>query len=90
MKLCNIRPLNDGTNGFRFDVIGCKGLYRKRKNLRRFGINSAGNTFVQVHLGKRSVYLEQFNPAKVLHDFALLKQAKAKLQAMRRVSLEEF
>ena len=26
-----IKPLNDGTQGFRFDILGVKGLTRKRQ-----------------------------------------------------------
>lgn len=71
-KLLSIRPLNDNTSGFRFDFIGIKGLYRKRKVQRRWGINQNGDTFVQIHLGKRSLYIERLKPVRRLYDFALL------------------
>ena len=71
-KLLSIRPLNDNTSGFRFDLIGIKGLYRKRKVQRRWSINQNGDTFVQVHFGKRSLYVEQYKPVRRLYDFALL------------------
>lgn len=74
--LFSIRPLNDNTSGFRFDIVGIKGLYRKRKALRRWSINQNGDTFVQIHLGKRSLYIEQFKPARRLYDFALLQQVQ--------------
>ena len=64
------RPLNDGTNGFRFDIVGAKGLYRKRSTLRRYGMTS-GATMTGFHIGKRSIYFEQFRPQRHLHDFAL-------------------
>lgn len=75
-KILSIRPLNDNTSGFRFDLLGIKGLYRKRKVQRRWGVNQNGDTFVQVHLGKRSVYIEQFKPVRRLYDFALLQQVQ--------------
>ena len=31
------KPLNDGTNGFRFNILGNKGIYRKRKIEKRYG-----------------------------------------------------
>lgn len=76
-KLLSIRPLNDNTSGFRFDFIGIKGLYRKRKALRRWGVNQNGDTFVQIHFGKRSLYLEQYKPVRRLYDFALLQYVQS-------------
>ncbi len=53
------KPLNDGTKGFRFNFVGNKGLYRKRKNLKRsFKIDSNG-CMTAIHLGKRSLYMEK-------------------------------
>lgn len=74
--LFSTRPLNDGTSGLRFDIVGIKGLYRKRKIQRRWGVNQNGDTFVQVHLGKRSLYIERLKPARRLYDFALLQQVQ--------------
>ena len=68
--LYNTRPLNDGTNGFRFDLAGIKGLTRKRSIKRRYGVNK-GETMVSFHMGKRSVYVQRFNPVRKLYDFAL-------------------
>ena len=76
-KLLSIRPLNDNTSGFRFDLVGIKGLYRKRKIQRRWGVNQNGDTFVQIHFGKRSVYIEQFKPVRRLYDFALLQHVQS-------------
>lgn len=91
-KLLSIRPLNDNTSGFRFDFIGIKGLYRKRKVQRRWGLNQNGSTFVQVHFGKRSLYLEQLKPARRLYDFALLQhiQGIAKLAENRINKIRGF
>jgi hypothetical protein len=53
------KPLNDGTNGFRFNFAGVKGLTRKRKIERRpFKIDTKG-CMLGLHLGKRSVYIER-------------------------------
>lgn len=71
MALLKIRALNDNTSGFRFEVLGNKGLYRKRKVKSRYGINLLqGDTFAQVHIGKRSLYLEQITPTRKLFRFA--------------------
>ncbi len=57
------KPLNDGTNGFRFNFAGIKGLTRKRKPNRKDSnrgykiIN--GDCMTQLHLGRRSVYVER-------------------------------
>lgn len=71
MQAIKIRALNDRTTGFRFQVLGNKGLYRKRKNLRRYGVDMLkGDTFMQIHLGKRSIYIEQVTPLRKLFKFA--------------------
>lgn len=69
-------PLNDNTNGCRFDILGKKGIYRKRAIKRRYGI-SRGDTMRALHMGKRSVYLELSKPKRKLFDFALRDWAKA-------------
>lgn len=51
------KDLNDGTNGFRFNFAGIKGLTRKRVSIKRWGI-STGACMKAIHLGKRSVYVE--------------------------------
>lgn len=75
MKIYSTLPLNDNTNGFRFDIIGKKGIYRKRLIKRRWGI-SKGETMRALHMGKRSVYLELSKPERKLFDFALRDWAK--------------
>ena len=52
------KALKDGTNGFRFNVCGVKGLTRKRIFKRRWGI-AKGKSMVSLHIGKRSVYIER-------------------------------
>ena len=53
------KPLNDGTTGFRFNFFGLKGLTRKRIKLSRGFAIERGKCTTKIHLGKRSVYLEQ-------------------------------
>jgi|TARA_R110001606_G_C14839607_1_gene585555 hypothetical protein len=52
------KPLNDRTDGFRFNLLGLKGLTRKRQKVRRWGL-AKGKSMQAVHLGKRSIYLEK-------------------------------
>ena len=54
------KPLNDGTNGFRFNFAGIKGLARKRKprSPKRYGVQQ-GACMTGYHFGKISVYVEQ-------------------------------
>jgi hypothetical protein len=52
------KPLNDGTRGFRFNLVGVKGLTRKRQSKKRYGVQR-GSCMTALHLGKRSVYLEK-------------------------------
>ena len=51
------KPLNDDTQGFRFNFLGIKGLTRKRLHKKRYGINK-GACMKAYHLGKRSIYFE--------------------------------
>ena len=51
------KPLNDDTQGFRFNFLGIKGLTRKRKIKKRYGINK-GACMKAYHFGKRSIYFE--------------------------------
>ena len=52
------KPLNDRTNGFRFNLLGLKGLTRKRQSIKRYGITK-GKCMKALHIGKRSLYFEQ-------------------------------
>jgi len=71
------KPLNDDTKGFRFNFLGVKGLTRKRqagrKNSSRGFKISLGDCMTNVHLRRRSVYIEhKFNRSseRRLHNFA--------------------
>ena len=63
------KPLNDGTKGFRFNFLGNKGIYRKRKLDKRYG-KSTGDVMTGYHFGKRSLYMEQAAPKRKLCHFA--------------------
>jgi hypothetical protein len=64
--------LNDGTKGFRFNVLGQQGLYRKRSKVSHKISLSAGakGTFVVLHVGKRSLYWESKGAVRMLHNLA--------------------
>jgi len=63
------KPLNDGTDGFRFNILGSKGIYRKRKIEKRYG-KSQGDCMTGYHFGKRSLYVEQSATKRKLCHFA--------------------
>ena len=64
------KPLNDGTKGFRFNVLGQKGFYRKRANKSNGIKTQRGNTFYQIHVGKRPLAFERKNATLKLRQFA--------------------
>ena len=56
------KPLNDRTKGFRFNVLGLKGLVRKRKHKSRgFALFQRDDCMTGHHIGKFSLYVER-NP----------------------------
>ena len=63
------KPLNDGTSGFRFNILGNKGIYRKRKIEKRYG-KSQGDCMTGYHFGKRILYVEGCNFQRALHNLA--------------------
>jgi len=53
------KPLNDRTEGFRFNFLGTKGIFRKRK-IKSNGIKfKALNSMIALHFFKRTIYLEK-------------------------------
>ena len=64
------KSLNDGTKGFRFNVLGKKGLVRLRKR------KNNGYRIVQdecmtiIHMGKLSLYTEHKATMRKLQHFA--------------------
>ena len=63
------KPTQDGCKGFRFNFLGNKGIYRKRKIEKRYG-KSQGDVMTGYHFGKRSLYVEQAAPKRKLCHFA--------------------
>ena len=56
------KPLNDDTKGFRFNVLGLKGLVRKRKHKSRgLALFQRDDCMTGHHIGKFSLYVER-NP----------------------------
>ena len=57
------KPLNDGTDGFRFNFLGMKGMTRKRKPYRSTssrGYNiQRGKCFNIYNIGRRTIYIEK-------------------------------
>lgn len=67
--MMRINTLNDNTDGFRFNIAGVQGLYRKRSFARRYGVKR-GDSMTGLHFGKRSLYLEGGNYRRALHNLA--------------------
>tara|TARA_R100000935_G_scaffold52134_1_gene79124 strand:+ start:480 stop:707 length:228 start_codon:yes stop_codon:yes gene_type:complete len=66
-------PLNDGTKGFRFNILGVKGLVRKRKNKkkdRKWFVRTQGATHNWYDFNKVTVYFEHSRSTNPLHHFA--------------------
>jgi hypothetical protein len=57
--LAATKPLNDRTQGFRFNFLNQKGLYRKRKFKSRPLSVTKDSCMLGIHWGKRSLYLER-------------------------------
>ena len=64
------KPLNDRTKGFRFNVMGQKGLVRRRKAKSNGFKLDAGPCMAKLHLGRITVYLESKATVRALHHFA--------------------
>jgi hypothetical protein len=65
------KPLNDRTNGFRFNFLGQKGLFRSRKKESRgWKVERMNPCMTAFHMGKRTVYFEHKQTKKVLRHFA--------------------
>jgi hypothetical protein len=64
------KPLNDRTKGFRFNVMGLKGLTRKRKIKRIQWSIKTDDCMTAIHMGKRSIYFEHNKTIRRLRHFA--------------------
>lgn len=67
--MIKFKSLNDGTNGYRFNLSGLRGLYRIRATKRRLGFTS-GDSTIGVHIGKLSVYVNRPRGRKLEETFA--------------------
>ena len=63
------KPTQDGCQGFRFNFLGIKGIYRKRSVINRYG-KTQGDVMTGYHFGKRSLYVEQASTKRKLYHFA--------------------
>jgi hypothetical protein len=74
--MMRINTLNDNTTGFRFNIAGVQGLYRKRDVRKARALNgkfmgvTRGDSMTGLHFGKRSLYLEGGNYRRALHNLA--------------------
>lgn len=73
------KSLNDGTKGFRFNVLGKKGLVRLRKhksngwNIRKDDCSQSqtrNSCMIRINMGKLTAYFEHKKPERKLHHFA--------------------
>ena len=63
------KPLYDGTKGFRFNILGKKGLLRKRKFKSRAFSIVKNNCMTGVHMGKISLYVEHKHNTRTIRMF---------------------
>ena len=66
----SIKSNNDGTSGFRFNILGIKGLVRRRKRDSRGLKYVNGSCFHHFHMFKTTVYIEKKKTVNPLGHFA--------------------
>ncbi len=64
------KSLNDRTRGFRFNVLGKKGLVRLRKRKNNGFSVVTKDCMTAIHMGRLTAYLEHKKPERKLHHFA--------------------
>ena len=64
------KSLNDGTKGFRFNVLGKKGLVRLRKRKNNGYRIVQDDCMTAIHMGKLSLYAEHRTTMRKLQHFA--------------------
>lgn len=64
------KSLNDRTRGFRFNMLGQKGLVRIRKKKNNGWKIVHDNCMTAIHMGKATAYFEHKKPERKLHHFA--------------------
>jgi len=66
----SIKGNNDGTKGFRFNILGMKGLVRRRKNKSNGLRLTSGDCFKSLHMFKTTIHIEKKRTVKPLGHFA--------------------
>lgn len=64
------KPLDDGTAGFRFNILGRKGLVRRRKLLSRGFKIERKKSMVTIHARRLTIYVEHATNPRMLRHFA--------------------
>lgn len=64
------KSLNDRTRGFRFNMLGQKGLVRLRKKKNNGWKIVRDNCMTAIHMGRATAYFEHKKPERKLHHFA--------------------
>lgn len=64
------KSLNDRTRGFRFNMLGKKGLVRLRKKKNNGWRVVHDNCMTAIHMGKLTAYFEHNKPERKLRHFA--------------------
>ena len=65
----SILPLRDGTTGFRFEIFGIKGLFRRRVIKKLWNIGS-GETCNKINFGKNVLYIQKSKASRHFARFA--------------------
>ena len=66
----SIKSNNDGTAGFRFNILGMKGLVRRRKNKSNGLRITSGKCFKSLHMFKTTIHIEKKRTVNPLGHFA--------------------
>ena len=66
----SIKGNNDGTAGFRFNILGIKGLVRRRKNNSNGLKYVNGSCFHHLHMFKTTIHIEKKKTVDPLGHFA--------------------
>jgi hypothetical protein len=64
------KSLDDGTAGFRFNILGRKGLVRRRKLLSRGFKIERKKSMVTIHARRLTIYVEHATNPRMLRHFA--------------------
>jgi hypothetical protein len=64
------KPLNDRTRGFRFNIVGKKGLVRLRKKKNNGYRVVKDDCMTAIHMGRLTAYFERNQTERKLRHFA--------------------